>query len=89
MLMLLMMRMPLEHVCLITFSWCSPMAKGGREVKRRLKSIRYIWSIITWPEKPQYSWNLDRNGIRKDTHFSPSAMSEVSGEPSFYFVILH
>ena len=43
------------------------MAKGGREVKRRLKSIRYIWSIITWPEKPQYSWNLDRNGIRKDT----------------------
>ena len=65
------------------------MAKGGREVKRRLKSIRYIWSIITWPEKPQYSWNLDRNGIRKDTHFSPSAMSEVSGEPSFYFVILH
>ena len=36
----------------------SPMANGGREVKRRLKSMRYIWSIITWPEKPQYSWNL-------------------------------
>ena len=31
---------------------------GGRDVKKRLKSMRYIWSIMTWPEKPQYNWNL-------------------------------
>ena len=43
------------------------MAKGERKVKRRLNSIRYIWSIITWPEKPQYSWNLERNEIMNDT----------------------
>jgi hypothetical protein len=28
---------------------------GGRDVKKRLKSMRYIWSIITWPEKPAYN----------------------------------
>ncbi len=29
---------------------------GGKDVKKRLYSIRYIWSIITAPEKPQNSW---------------------------------
>lgn len=33
-----------------------PMTSGGREVKSRLYNIRYIWSIITDPENPQYSW---------------------------------
>lgn len=32
-----------------------PIARGGREVKSKLYSIRYIWSIMTVPEKPQYS----------------------------------
>ena len=36
----------------------TPTATGGREVKSRLNSIRYIWSIITWPDQPQNSWYL-------------------------------
>ena len=31
---------------------------GVHDVKNMLNNIKYIWSIMTWPEKPQYIWNL-------------------------------
>lgn len=32
-----------------------PIANGGKEVNNKLYNIRYIWSIITVPENPQYN----------------------------------
>lgn len=33
-----------------------PRKMGGTEVKSKLKTMRYIWSIILLPENPLYTW---------------------------------
>lgn len=39
-----------------------PIANGGIDVNRRLYSIKYIWSIMTDPVKPQYSYGEQVTG---------------------------
>lgn len=33
-----------------------PRKMGGTEVKSKLNTMRYIWSIILLPENPLYTW---------------------------------
>lgn len=53
---LLWMEMQKNSTRIFLKSFCLPIATGGREVNSKLYNIRYIWSIMTVPEKPQYSW---------------------------------
>jgi len=40
----------------VIWSLVIPIAIGGNEVNKKLYNMRYIWSIMTVPEKPQYIW---------------------------------